>query len=60
MANLRVSVLQHVICKGSQFPQATQKRWAQVHDVRFLATQPANQIFEKYREKLGRKAKEYE
>ncbi|KAK4230547.1 ATP11 protein-domain-containing protein [Podospora fimiseda] len=36
-----------------------QRRWAQVHDVRFLATtqQPRN-VLEKYREKLDRKAKE--
>ncbi|KAK9773715.1 putative ATP11 protein [Seiridium cardinale] len=36
-----------------------QRRWAQVHDVRFLATtQPSRNIAEKYREKLDRKAKE--
>ncbi|RYC56536.1 hypothetical protein CHU98_g9681 [Xylaria longipes] len=34
-----------------------QRRWAQVHDVRFLATtQAPRNIAEKYREKLGRKA----
>lgn len=36
-----------------------QRRWAQVHDVRFLATtQASRNIAEKYREKLDRKAKE--
>lgn len=38
-----------------------QRRWAQVHDVRFLAThpQPASaRILEKYKHKLDRKAKE--
>lgn len=36
-----------------------QRRWAQVHDIRFLATHPsANKIHDKYREKLERKAKE--
>ncbi|GAO19500.1 uncharacterized protein UV8b_06600 [Ustilaginoidea virens] len=36
----------------------TQRRWAQVHDVRFLATrQPSQAVLEKYREKLDRKAR---
>ncbi|PON24735.1 hypothetical protein TGAM01_v206243 [Trichoderma gamsii] len=33
-----------------------QRRWAQVHDVRFLTTQPSQVILEKYREKLHKKA----
>ncbi|KAI3342824.1 ATP11 protein-domain-containing protein [Ustulina deusta] len=37
--------------------RAQQRRWAQVHDVRFLATtQAPRNIVEKYREKLDRKA----
>ncbi|KAI1813597.1 ATP11-domain-containing protein [Poronia punctata] len=40
-------------------PIRTQRRWAQVHDVRFLATtQAPRNIAEKYREKLDRKAQE--
>lgn len=37
---------------------APQRRWATVHDVRFLVThaQP-NKILEKYKEKLAQKAK---
>jgi len=36
-----------------------QRRWAQVHDVRFLATtQAPRNVAEKYREKLDRKAQE--
>lgn len=36
-----------------------QRRWAQVHDVRFLATTQASRtVLEKYREKLDRKARE--
>lgn len=36
-----------------------QRRWAQVHDVRFLAThQSSDKVLDKYREKLERKAKE--
>ncbi|KAH0534202.1 hypothetical protein FGG08_007213 [Glutinoglossum americanum] len=41
-------------------PPLLQRRWAQVLDVRFLATQipPSQRVLEAYREKLGRKAKE--
>lgn len=36
-----------------------QRRWAQVHDVRFLAThQTGDKVLDKYREKLEKKAKE--
>ncbi|PKS06424.1 hypothetical protein jhhlp_007172 [Lomentospora prolificans] len=36
-----------------------QRRWAQVHDVRFLATaEPPRAVVERYREKLDQKAKE--
>lgn len=36
----------------------TQRRWAQVHDVRFLTTkQPSQAVLDKYREKLDQKAK---
>ncbi|POS81857.1 hypothetical protein EPUL_006302, partial [Erysiphe pulchra] len=36
-----------------------QRRWAQVHDVRFLAThQTADKVLDKYREKLEKKARE--
>ena len=36
-----------------------QRRWAQVHDVRFLATtQESRSVLEKYRDKLDRKARE--
>ncbi len=36
----------------------TQRRWARVHDVRFVATQGQfNPVLEKYRAKLDQKAK---
>ncbi|KAI1132112.1 ATP11 protein-domain-containing protein [Nemania abortiva] len=42
-----------LLCPG----KVQQRRWAQVHDVRFLATtQAPRNIAEKYREKLDRKA----
>jgi hypothetical protein len=37
-----------------------QRRWARVYDARYLATQgQQDRIFDRYREKLGRKAKEW-
>ncbi|ETS87393.1 hypothetical protein PFICI_01221 [Pestalotiopsis fici W106-1] len=45
--------------RSSAAPQRQQRRWAQVHDVRFLATtQASRNIAEKYKDKLDRKAKE--
>jgi ATP synthase F1 complex assembly factor 1 len=36
-----------------------QRRWAQVHDVRYLASHhDPNHVFDKYRAKLDQKAKE--
>ncbi|KAK3192224.1 hypothetical protein K4F52_001854 [Lecanicillium sp. MT-2017a] len=36
----------------------TQRRWAQVHDVRFLTTQSPQAVLDKYRAKLDQKAKQ--
>ncbi|KAK3898372.1 ATP11 protein-domain-containing protein [Staphylotrichum tortipilum] len=60
MAAARTPVLRHLL-SGST-PRALrashQRRWAQVHDVRFLATtQAPRNILEKYREKLDQKAR---
>ncbi|KAL2199223.1 ATP11 protein-domain-containing protein [Corynascus similis CBS 632.67] len=60
MTAARVPALRHLIsCQPRTLRASNQRRWAQVHDVRFLATtqQPRN-ILEKYREKLDRKARE--
>ncbi|KAK4105846.1 ATP11-domain-containing protein [Parathielavia hyrcaniae] len=60
MAATRTPVLRHILsCQTRALRASNQRRWAQVHDVRFLATtqQPRN-ILEKYREKLDRKARE--
>lgn len=53
-------VLRYIISRGAPNIRHGQRRWAQVHDVRFLAThrQP-DRISEKYREKLQEKAKAY-
>ncbi|TPX16655.1 uncharacterized protein E0L32_003596 [Thyridium curvatum] len=58
----RLPALRHLAACGT-LPRAPrlshQRRWAQVHDVRFLATtQRRPSILEKYRDKLDRKARE--
>lgn len=57
MAALRGLCLRHL--KTSRLPAvSTQRRWAQVHDVRFLATHGTQErILGKYKDKLDRKAK---
>lgn len=61
MASSRVPALRHLVsCPLSTSRVISQqRRWAQVHDVRFLVTtqQPRN-VYEKYRDKLERKARE--
>ncbi|KAI0137006.1 ATP11 protein [Xylariales sp. AK1849] len=61
MAAFRAPALRSLLGRQLQSLRATnqQRRWAQVHDVRFLATtQASRNIAEKYREKLDRKARE--
>ena len=58
MASFRIPALRHLATYSLRTARApAQRRWAQVHDVRFLATQhPSQVILDKYREKLNRKA----
>ncbi|KAI1382083.1 ATP11-domain-containing protein [Hypoxylon crocopeplum] len=57
MATVRIPALRNLLGRGLQPIQ--QRRWAQVHDVRFLATtQASRNVIEKYRDKLDRKARE--
>ncbi|KAK1769743.1 putative f1f0 atp synthase assembly protein [Phialemonium atrogriseum] len=60
MASIRVPVLRHLAgCQSRSLRASQQRRWAQVHDVRFLATtQQPRSVLEKYRDKLDRKARE--
>ncbi|KAG7293079.1 hypothetical protein NEMBOFW57_003125 [Staphylotrichum longicolle] len=60
MAAVRAPVLRHLLsCQTRALRASHQRRWAQVHDVRFLATtQAPRNILEKYRDKLDRKARE--
>src|SRR5512140_552613 len=57
MATVRTPVLRHLAGIQARLT-APQRRWAQVHDVRFLATtQHRRSVLEKYRDKLDRKAR---
>ncbi|KAI2614654.1 ATP11-domain-containing protein [Hypoxylon fragiforme] len=64
MATARLPALRNLIGRRLQQQPSfrlpnPQRRWAQVHDVRFLATtQASRSVLEKYREKLDRKARE--
>jgi ATP synthase F1 complex assembly factor 1 len=58
MATYRVPALRNIVSGAAPYLRASQRRWAQVHDVRFLATQQSDRVLEKYKEKLARKARE--
>lgn len=60
MSALRLPTLRHVFgSKAAPSLGSIQKRYAQVHDVRFLVTHhEPDRVIEKYREKLDKKAKE--
>jgi hypothetical protein len=59
MATFRVSALRNTISGAAPYLRGAQRRWAQVHDVRFLVTQSGDRVLERYKEKLDQKAKEY-
>jgi ATP synthase mitochondrial F1 complex assembly factor 1 len=59
MAALRVPALRNVVSGAAPYLRTSQRRWAQVHDVRFLVTQQSDRVLEKYKEKLDRKARAY-
>ncbi|KAI9765139.1 MAG: hypothetical protein M1835_007446 [Candelina submexicana] len=59
MASLRPPVSRLTFIRGAPDLRSSQRRWAQVHDVRFLATHSEpNRVIDKYRDKLDRKVKE--
>ncbi|CAG8974433.1 hypothetical protein HYALB_00004129 [Hymenoscyphus albidus] len=58
MASFRVPTLRNIFSGAAPYLRPTQRRWAQVHDIRFLATDQSSKILEKYKEKLAQKAKE--
>ncbi|KAL7921066.1 ATP11 domain-containing protein [Trichoderma austrokoningii] len=56
---IRIPTLRHFATRSVRCAArgaVQQRRWAQVHDVRFLTTQPSQVILEKYRDKLHKKA----
>ncbi|KAF3358190.1 hypothetical protein VdG1_02967 [Verticillium dahliae VDG1] len=59
MASCRTPALRNLLTSSTRtLRAANQRRWAQVHDVRFLATtQPRRALADKYREKLSQKAR---
>lgn len=59
MASL-VSPTRHIARAFAPTRRLTQRRWAQVHDIRFLAThqKPEQRVFDKYKAKLEQKAKQ--
>lgn len=61
MIAFRNSVIRHSLTReAAPYLRSSQRRWAQVHDLRFVGTdRKPDDVFEKYREKLARKAKEY-
>ncbi|KAL2857866.1 ATP11 protein-domain-containing protein [Aspergillus pseudoustus] len=59
MASLRSPAFQSLIRSRTPFVRSQQRRWAQVHDVRFLATHhDPNQVLDRYRSKLNQKAQQ--
>jgi hypothetical protein len=59
MSTTSAPAIRHTL-RSCASPLRSQKRWAQVHDVRFVAThQDTNKIIDRYKEKLAQKAKEY-
>ena len=59
MAAVRVSVIPSRL-SSCPCPIRLQRRWARVHDVRFVTTRrDSDRILEKYRAKLDKKAKEW-
>ncbi|KAL4949911.1 ATP11 protein-domain-containing protein [Aspergillus filifer] len=59
MASFKSQAFQSLLRSRTPFIRSQQRRWAQVHDVRFLAThRDPNQVLEKYRSKLDQKAKQ--
>lgn len=53
-------VSRHIFTPRSPQLRQSQRRWAQVHNVRFVATEQFEaRVLEKYRDKLERKAREF-
>ena len=59
MASFRSGSIRHLIGRQLPSPRIVQRRWARVHDIRFLVTHGSQErIAARYRDKLDQKAKE--
>ncbi|KAL9625961.1 MAG: hypothetical protein Q9164_007976, partial [Protoblastenia rupestris] len=58
MASFRAPSIRYTIGNAAPCLRNVQRRWAQVHDVRFLVTHDSNTITARYLEKLQQKARE--
>ncbi|PGH29543.1 ATP synthase mitochondrial F1 complex assembly factor 1 [[Emmonsia] crescens] len=59
MASIRAPAVRNIIGSSRPLLARVQRRWAQVHDVRFLTTHhDPSRVIDRYRDKLYRKAKE--
>ncbi|EKG14633.1 ATP11 domain-containing protein [Macrophomina phaseolina MS6] len=59
MASFRIPAFRRLVTRPLPTPVIASRRWAQVHDVRYLATHGAQErVLAKYKDKLARKAKE--
>lgn len=58
-SSFRVPAFRRLVTRPLSTPAIAHRRWAQVHDVRYLATHGAQErVIAKYKQKLDRKAKE--
>ncbi|KAL9125248.1 MAG: hypothetical protein Q9217_005524 [Psora testacea] len=59
MASFRVPTIRYTIGNAAPCLRNVQRRWAQVHDVRFLVThQSSDKVTDRYQEKLQEKARQ--
>ncbi|EFR02334.1 ATP11 [Nannizzia gypsea CBS 118893] len=58
MASIRIPAIRNLLCRPILPARHVQRRWAQVHDARFITTHQSSQVLDKYKDKLARKAKE--
>ncbi|PGG99050.1 ATP synthase mitochondrial F1 complex assembly factor 1 [Blastomyces parvus] len=59
MSSLRAPVVKNIVRSGRPLLPHAQRRWAQVHDVRYLTTHhDSNRVIDRYKDKLDRKAKQ--
>ncbi|KAI9720937.1 MAG: hypothetical protein M1828_005507 [Chrysothrix sp. TS-e1954] len=59
MAGVGSSSIRHLTCRSTAALRGPQRRWARVHDVRFVATQQTKErVTDRYRHKLDQKVRQ--